>query len=240
MSQDPARGAGTTNSGSGGVRCPTGSAVGTAWKRRAPRGGRRARCGSARLLCPRAGRGRRRRRGSPRADLPHAVLAPLLPPQHVAGRAPSGRRTSPARRTRQRRRVVVPGVDPPMNPASSWRSTCNSGRGKPAESNASRPGSPAGTRRGRRPVQRTSRRGDADPMGAGQDCADELGTIDLPLMQGGVDGDTLSVSDHSRAQSTRVRATDVVRNPDQGSTSSSGSAAARPDSRDPAATGRPR
>jgi hypothetical protein len=36
---------------------------------------------------------------------------------------------------------------------------------------------------------------------------------------------TLSVNDHSRAQSTSVRATDVVPNPDHGRTSSSGSAA---------------
>jgi hypothetical protein len=84
----------------------------------------------------------------------------------------------------------------------------------------------------------TSRSGDADTMRAGQHGAVGLGTLDLPWMHGGVDGD------HAGGQRPLTRtvhqgpAIDVVLKPDHGRTSSSGAPPARRVSRGLAATGR--
>ena len=207
----------------GGVGPLPGSALRDVRKRRSPTYGVPAvpgswpPCATTPARVPRSRRGPRAHRcpasGPPAASPPRAPLAgrPPVPRVEVLHRPSNSTATAASSYQASTR---------PTRPASSWISTCSSGRGRPAASMARRPRvSREATQPGHRQVERASR----PPIPTrwpGEHRAMDVGTVDAEPVHGVVHGDDTGGQGPSRAQSTRVRGTDVVRSRPTGRSSS--------------------
>ena len=111
----------------------------------------------------------------------------------------------------------------PMKPAASWISTCNSGRGRPEARRARRPRVSSGD--SARPSESPSARAAcAMPIrwAPASTARTSSPRVAFRFCSAASMATTPSVRDHSLAQSTSVRGTDVAAKPSQGSTSLGG------------------